>query len=434
MPAFQEFVLPFGGNTNAQYAGPATQAFGQMYGAFPQALSGLYGSAAQAFTGYGQGLAGMSNAQANNYGAYAGGMGNIANAFANQASARYGANAMAEAARQGAAGNIGSAALGAFGNIGGQALQAWAQNQQAYNNALSNMHSANQFSASQLGQSQNAALAGLGNAYANAAGAIAPSSVAGDIAFNFSDGSGGGFGGGGFNATGPDGYIGSGSYGGGGGGGGGMNFTGSRKTTPGNLQPVIDATYGGIDRARDAVADRRSFADLLNNGNAGLDRLDAQHYSSRGMPAQMMQQGLGGLMMLGGQAYGQSNAGMNQFYDAQRDSDSSRQLMSLARQMGSGYGDSSNRVSGNSSAFTGAWSDNKGQYDSALAGLNKMYEDLAGRTSQPSGSAPSQKRSPYAAVMDATPGEIALNAARTRQALASRESAAQRSLRTPSLL
>jgi hypothetical protein len=323
----------------------------------------------------------MSNAQANNYGAYAGGMGNIANALANQASARYGANAMAEAARQGAAGNIGSSALGAFGNIGGQALQAWAQNQQSYNNAMSQMHGANQYSASQLGQSQNAALAGLGNAYAGAAGAIAPSSVAGDIAFNFSDGGGGGgYGGGGFNATGPDGYIGSGSYGGGGyGGGGGMNFTGTRKTTPGNLQPVIDATYGGIDRTRDAVANRQSFSDLLNNGNAGLERLDAQHSTSREMPGQMMQQGLGGLMMLGNQAYGNSNRGMDQFYGAQRESDSSPYLMSLAGQMGMGYGDSSGRVSKNSDAFTGAWGDNKEQYGSALSNLMGMYKDMTGK-------------------------------------------------------
>jgi len=381
MPGFQEFVLPFGGNTNFNYAGPASQAYGQMAGAYPSALSGLYGSGSQAFTGYGQGLTGMSNAQANNYGAYAGGMGNIANAFANEASARYGANAMAEAARQGATGNIGSSALGAYGNIGGQALQAWAANQQSYNNALSQMHGANQYSASQLGQSQNAALAGLGNAYAGAAGAIAPSSVAGDLAFNFSDaGGGGGYGGGGFNATGPDGYIGSGSYGGGsGGGGGGMNFTGTRKTTPGNLQPVIDATYGGIDRTRDAVANRQSFTDLLNNGNAGLDRLDAQHSTSREMPGQMMQQGLGGLMAMSDQAYGNSNRGMNQFYGAQRESDSSPYLMSLAGQMGMGYGDSSGRVSKNSDAFTGAWGDNKEQYGSALSNLMGMYKDMTGK-------------------------------------------------------
>ena len=433
MPGFQEFVLPFGGNTNLNYAGQAAPAYAQMAGAYPNALSGLYGSAAQAFAGYGQGLTGMSNAQANNYGAYAGGMGNLANAFANEASARYGANAMAEAARQGAAGNIGSSALGAYGNIGGQALQAWAQNQASYNNAMSQMHGANQYSASQLGQSQNAALAGLGNAYANAAGAIAPSSVAGDIAFNFSDGGGGGYGGGGFNATGPDGYIGSGSYGGGGGAGGGMNFTGSRKTTPGNLQPVVDATYGGIDRTRDAVADRQSFADLLNNGNAGLDRLDAQHSTSREMPGQMMQQGLGGLMMLGNQAYGNSNRGMDQFYGAQRESDSSPYLMSLAGQMGMGYSDSSDRVGKNSDAFTGAWGDNKEQYGSALSNLMSMYKDMTGKPEPAAGPQARGGMSPYAAVMNSTPGEVALNLARTRQMMAQREAAAQSSLRHPGL-
>lgn len=375
MPGFQDFVLPFGGGTSAAYAGQAAPAYAQMFGAYPQALSGLYGSASNAFTGYGQALSGQSGAQANNYGSYAGGLGNIANAYANQASARYGANAMAEAARQGAAGNIGSAALGAYGNIGGQALQAWAANQQSYNNALSQMHGANQYSASQLGQSQNAALAGLGNAYAGAAGSLAPSTVASNIAFNFSDAGGGGFGGGGFGAYGPDGTIGTGSYGGGGGAGGGMNFTGSRTNNPGNLQPLVDRTYGGIDAAREAVASGRSFQDLLNNGNAGLDRLDAQHYSSREMPGQMMQQGLSGLMALGDQAYGNSNAGMDQFYRNQQASDSSRQLNSLARQMGSGYYDSSNRIGQNSSALSGAWRDNRAQYDASLQNLGNMYGD-----------------------------------------------------------
>lgn len=381
MPGFQDFVLPFGGNTNINYAGSAAPAYAQMFGAFPNALQGMYNGAAGAFSGYGQGLAGQSNAQANNYGAYAGGMGNLANAYANQASARYGANAMAEAARQGAAGNIGSAALGAYGNIGGQALQAWAANQQAYNSALSNMHGANQYAASQLGQSQNAALAGLGNAYSSAAGSLAPSTVAGDIALNFADsGGGGGFGGGGFSATGPDGGIGSGSYGGGYvGGGGGMTFTGTRKTTPGNIQPIVDRTYGGIDAARDAVASRQSFQDLLNNGTSGLNRLDAQHYSSREMPGQMMHQGLGGLMMLGDQAYGNSNRGMDQFYGAQNDADSSRYLSALGQQLAGGYTDSSDRVGKNSSALTSGWNDNKSQYTSALSGLSDMYREMVGK-------------------------------------------------------
>lgn len=53
------------------------------------------------------------------------------------------------------------------------------------------------------------------------------------------------------------------------------------------------------------------------DGNPALDRLDRQHYSSRGMPSEMLGQGLSGLMALTAQNTGSINGGMNQFYGNQ---------------------------------------------------------------------------------------------------------------------
>lgn len=389
MPGFQEFVFPFGGNTNLNYSGNALPAYAQLANGQQQAMSNLYNSGSQAFTGYGQGLAGQSGAQAQNFGAYAGALGNLAQNYTNQASARYGANAMAEAARQGAAGNIGSAALGAFGNLGGQAMQAWAANQAAYNKALSDMTSANQYATSQLGQSRNAALSGLGGAYSQAAAGLSPATLAGDISFNFADGGGSGFGGGGFSATGPDGGIGSGSYGGSG-GGGGMTFTGSKKTTPGNVQQIVDRTYGGLGDVLKSINDDRYGGSLNTNFDRGMNSLDSQHASSREMPGQMMNQGLSGLMQLGRQAYGNSNRGMDQFYNAQDTAGGGESYSALASllasQLGGGYRDSADRISDNSSKLTGGWKDNRAQFDATMANLGTMASQAGG------GSNPLQSR------------------------------------------
>ena len=60
-------------------------------------------------------------------------------------------------------------------------------------------------------------------------------------------------------------------------------------------------------------------AELARQSDAGRAQLDNQHYSSRGMPSQMMDQGLAGL---------------------------SRQLRSTQGDLTSGMGDSNNRIEG----------------------------------------------------------------------------------------
>lgn len=344
-------------------------------GKFADAGANLFGGMSNGFVGYGQGLSGMSNAQAANYGAYAGALGNLAQGATNAATARYGANAMAEAARQGAVGSMGSAALGAYGNLGGQALQAWSQNQMAYNKALSDMYGANQNAVSQYGQSRNAALAGLGDSYAKAAAGTAPATLAGDIAFNFSD-AGGGYGGSGFDATGVGGGIASGTYGAGG-GGGGMNFSGTRHTTPGDVSGIVDRTYGGIDKTLEGLNDNATLQALLSTGQTGLDRLDTQHMSSRDMPSQAMSQGLQGLMLLGEQGYGNANAGMDQFYDAQEqsfDPQTYNQLVGgLSGLLSDGYYDSADRITGNVGDYRTAWGDLGGKYNDTLGWMKDLY-------------------------------------------------------------
>lgn len=382
MPGFTDLFNPYGGATNPQYTSAVAPAIAGAAAAFPAATSGLYGSASQALGSYGQALSGLGNAYASNYGAYAGGLGNLANNYTNQSQARYGANAMAEAARQGAVGNIGSAALGAYGNTAGQALQAWATNQTAYNKALSDMYGANQYAMSQYGQSRNSALAGLGDSYAKAAGGLAPSTMASNIDFSFMDGGMGGGMDGGFSATGPDGSIGSGSYSSGGVPAGGMSLTGSKVTNPGSMSSIIDPTYGGIDKAMTGVTDNYIFDTLNRNGQSGLDRLDRQHYTSRSQPQQMMNSALGGLMALGNTGYGQSNRGMDQFYDAQESSFDPGQYAELASglagQMGRGYYDSMNNISGNVNLLNNGWKDNRAQFDASTANLGNQFTGLFG--------------------------------------------------------
>jgi hypothetical protein len=245
------------------YSGPI---FDPQIGAEIAKLPGTLGNAAAgAFTGYAGGLGEM-------FKGYGGALGNIATSAANERGNLYGANAMMEAARQGTISNIGSAGLGAFGSASNSAFDAWARNQQAYNQTLGSMNAANQTGMSQLGQSRNSALAGI----AQAGAGVGSSSF----------GMGGGYGGGGgvpdmsFYAGAPSGMVGAGSYGGGGaaGGMGGMSMGGS--VTRGDSRLIGNALQSLNDQ---------SYLSALQRGSASdMDRLDRQHYSSRDQPRAML--------------------------------------------------------------------------------------------------------------------------------------------------
>jgi hypothetical protein len=315
----------WGGFGNTPQEAATKQVKAAQPGVFGQNYTGAYG-------GYGQALTGLANAGASAYGAQAGAMGNIANAQAQERGARNSATGMAEAARQGAIGNMGSAALGAYGSAAGSALGAWASNQTAYNKALADMMAANQAAVSQFGQSRNQALAGVGDSYSKAGTGLGASSVAGNLNFNMS--------GGGssyapdYSAYGLDGLLAQGGY------GGQMNMdpmsiSATRTTTPGQLDQIVNPTFGGLN-ATLASLNSDAIPQQLAYGNAdAMGRLDAQHSTSRGQPSQMLGQALSGLLTLGSQNLGESGRGMSQFYA----SDSPSDYSGYAQSVNGGYQD-----------------------------------------------------------------------------------------------
>lgn len=320
-------------NAYGPAAGPIFQELYKQPAAFAGVLGNNYGS-------YAGGLASTGKSFADAFGAYGAGMGSIAQARANENSARFGANAMAEAARQAGVANIGAASLGAFGSASNSALNAWAANQQAYNRAAADMHTANAQGMSNYGVSRNNALGAMSGAYGDIGRAQVGANALSNL--NFSMGDGGGFGGGsGFSATGPGGPIASGSFGGGG-GGGGMNFSGSSSRSSSGMGG--GQALAGLGGLRDAVTSSDIPDRLDRLGAAGRKQLDDQHYSSRGMPSQMLGQTLSGLMTLGAPAYGSSAAGMNQFYANTQPNE--RAYESMLGQLGGGFNQVGRQIGG----------------------------------------------------------------------------------------
>jgi hypothetical protein len=311
------------------------------------------------FGNYTQGLTGLGNDYTNLYGQYSGGLGSVAQAQANERSNWYGANAMAEAARQGAVGNLGSAALGAYGSAANSALGAWAANQQAYNQAAANMHTANQEGLANYGASRNNALGNLGNAYAGLGGKLAGANAVANLSFGMGGGQVGG--GGGFAASGPNGPVASGSYDGSGLGPSGFSINGSRGTG-GGMSGIASQGFGGLNNLQNNLMAGDITGSLNQQAQAGRDQLDSQQYSSRGMPSQMLDQTLGGLLDLGKQGYGAASSGMNQYYGAMTDPrnradfsgvlsglnsgfhSSNANLRGLQGQMGAGYTSANNNI------------------------------------------------------------------------------------------
>jgi hypothetical protein len=302
-------------NTN-RHRWPNDPSMGVMYQQ-PGVFAGVLG---QNYGNYAGGMASTGKSYADAFGAYGMGLGSMANARANERSSMYGANAAAEAARQVALSNIGTAALGAYGGAANSSLAAWAANQQSYNQAAASMHNANQQGMSNFGVSRNNALGSLGGAYGDIGKAQVGADAISNINFSGSlPGFGGG--GGGFSATGTGGQIASGSYGGSSGGGtGGFSLTGSRNSSSTSrlLGGNGEGALGGLATAQENLMSPDIPNRLDYGAQAGRDQLDSQHYSSRGMPSQMLGQTLSGLLTLGAPAYNASAAGMDQFYGANR--------------------------------------------------------------------------------------------------------------------
>jgi hypothetical protein len=288
---------------------------------FATALGGLGNNFADAYKSYTQGMGGMGNQRVGAYGAYAGGLGQVANAMGQERQGFYQGNALAEASRQAALGNIGTASLGSYGQAANTALGAWAQNQMAYNQALTGLGQANQTALAGLGSSRNSALGGLGQSYADLGGRLGAASAIGGLAPML--------GGGGFSATGPGGQIASGSYGGGGGGmgGGGGGFSAS-----------APEAYAGLSGLQQNLMAGDISGSLNSNYAQAMRQLADQHSSSRVMPSQMLGQTLSGLLTMGRDAYGQIAGGMNQFYDTQNNPANRGQYGDVLGDLRRGYG------------------------------------------------------------------------------------------------
>jgi hypothetical protein len=344
-----------GGLTNANNALAGTM------GAYTQGLGELGKSGAQTFGYLGQGLQGLGNAYTGAYGGYAGALGEIGKAMSSERSGFYNANATAEAARQAALGNIGTASLGSYGQAANSALGAWAQNQQAYNQALAGLGSSNQTALAQAAASRNAALGGMGGAYADLGGRLGAASALGNISFGF-----GGGGGDGFSATGPGGTIASGSYGG---DGGGMSGYGTRVSDTSQLASMGVPAYGGLDRLQNNLMASDITGSMNANYTDSMDRLNAQHYSSRDMPSQMLGQTLSGLLTMGRDAYGQIGGGMNQYYATQDNPANRVNYGGILGQLSSGYQDASRNIGG-------AQRDLMGGFGTTMAALPGYARDM----------------------------------------------------------
>ena len=279
------------GQAAAGYYGGMGNAYAGMYGGMGQAEAGRFGALA--------GLAGaMSNDNANRYGAYAAAEGNRHNAMANEASSRYSSGAMAEAARQTALGNLGSASIGAYGSTANQALQAWAQNQTAYNQALSQMQGAGQNAMSSYGQSRNAALGNLGAAYGGAGGSLGGASAAGDVASSLCTSPNS------FTVSNPYGTVASGAYG----------STPAVNNTGSLIPGIADQTFGGLGGVGQNLMAQDVTGSLNDQYDRSMNDLNAQHYSSREMPAQMQRMTFADLLTMGDQYINPVNQGMDQYY------------------------------------------------------------------------------------------------------------------------
>lgn len=339
----------------ANAAGNATQAIGYGAQGMGQAAQGM-GLAAQGLGGLGQGY------------------GTVAQAMSNERSNWFGANAMAEAARQAGLANQGVAGMGAYGNAATAAQQTQAMQTTGYMKALSDMMAAQQAGVTGLGQANQSAVAALGAAGQNALSGFGQASqgAAGQIgaagqgaaskvgaADMVSSALGGLMGGdGGFQATGTNGPIASGSY------------TGSG---PGSFSFSSSQNAAGREMPRDML--RESLTDLASRDQAyrgqfagqnaaGMDQLERGHaanlgasqvssddyrrqlaqgfYSQAGQPRAMLNDTRMGLQGMMAQGMGSQNAGMNQFYRAQLDPRNRGDYNPML----SGLGDLGGRISG----------------------------------------------------------------------------------------
>jgi len=346
--------------------GKFADAYGNMYSSQAQNAGQGAGQVAQAYaqnTGaLTQGMSGLGNSYAGAYGGLAAGLGNLAQAQANERSNFYTSNAMVETARQNALSNMSTAALAGYSGAANSAMGAWAQNQNAYNQALTGLGQSNQTGLSAYGASRNAALGQMAKPFSDLGGKLAAAGAIGNLNLGGAGGS--------FNASGPGGPVASGTYGGG--GGGGASFA-----------PNADSAYAGLNSLREAAMAGDITGGMNANLREGYNRLDAQHMSSRDMPSQMLGQTLSGLMALGNRGYGEIRGGMNQFYGTQNDPRNRGDYSGILASLTGGYRD----ALGSLSPLAGRMSDAFEKSNTGIGGVSGQLKDLMSGSSSNYGQA-----------------------------------------------
>lgn len=368
-------------NMQGQVGAAKANAEGQI-GAAKAAAQGQIGAAGAASQG--QATAGLGNAYSDAYGAYSTGLGNVATARAADRTNFYNANALAEQSRQGALAQLGSAGLGAYGSAANAALGAWATNQTAYNKALADMQAANQAAMSGYGSSRNAALGQYSTALGSMGSGLANATRTDQTSLSMPSAMGGGFGGGGFNATGYGGSpVAFGSYGGMGGGGGMLGGMSGTKTSGAGPQfgAVASNAFGGMNNALAGIMDPSVIDSLNANSMAGSQQLDTQHYTSRGMPSMMLNQTLGGITGLTGMNIGALQGGMDQYYATANDPRNRARFGDVLQGLGSGFNTATGGINNLSRSIPGVLTPlQKAQENDAAAQFTKQ---VMARDAQP---------------------------------------------------
>jgi hypothetical protein len=206
---------------------------------------------------------------------------------------------------------------------------------------MSKLGVANQQGLANYGASRNSALGQLGSSYSGLGGRLAAAGALQGLNFNFggNDGSGGSNT---FSAYGPDGQIASGGYGGGGGGG---SWGGGAQFGSNDFSRYADPAYAGLGSLQGNLMAGDITGGMNRNLQDGYNRLDLQHYTSREMPSQMLNQTLGGLTQLSDRGYGESRGGMNQFYDTQNNPANRPDYSGILDRMTGGYENVSSNLS-----------------------------------------------------------------------------------------
>lgn len=296
---------------------------------------------------------------ADNFAAYQSGLSNNTTNQANFYGSLASQAALAQAANSAMIGSLGTAALTGFGQAAQGAFDAWKGNQQSYNSALASMHDANQ----------------RGVTGAGALGALS------QFSGNFGGGDGGG---GGFSATGPSGPISSGSFG------------GSPLSGLGGASVSGSSSGGGSSQAMD---------NAMALAQSGADRLDTQHYSSRLMPSQMLDQSLMGFGSLGQQAYDQGRQGMNQFYGFLNQTAGRPDFTSPLAMLNRAYGNADSQVNN-------LWNNSLGKTEFFKTPLERQQDAWA---AEDAARARASAMRPQAASMQPLPPGMGFTSAQARQ-------------------